>query len=136
MFILLVTFLLQILSPSEIVFFSQTRGGMEKITIQKNKIFLENNGVIQSYEITQQDWRDLIRSTQHVDYEKINQYPAPSNDRARDAAWHSTITIRAGDQTYTSNTFDDKKAPAQLVKLMHCITELSKKYTPRTIDNK
>ncbi|MDZ4716156.1 MAG: hypothetical protein SH819_11880 [Cytophagales bacterium] len=129
MLIVICAILLQTAIPEEITFISQTRGGRQVVTIHKDNISIENNGLQQSLPLTLSDWDNLTKTIQELDYKEIPAYAAPSSARSRDAAWHSTLSISAGGYTYTSSTFDDSKAPKELMKLMTCITRLRNKYS-------
>ena len=128
MLILLLTICYQTIQPNEIIFTSQTRGSKEIISIRKDKITFVKNEEQEVYELALSDWNKLIKSIQEIDVNKIQDYPAPSKEHARDAALHSTLSIVVNDHVYTSDTFDDTKAPRELMKLMDCIIHLKKKY--------
>ena len=114
----------------EVTFQSSTRGYSETIRVTQDSVFIkkeDRSGTSsKSYAVTKEQWKQVISSLQNLDLEEISNLSAPSQDRARDAALHSQIIISTGDNTYTSGTFDDHKAPKPLMPLMQVIDRLGK----------
>ncbi|HCM75672.1 MAG TPA: hypothetical protein DIS90_04785 [Cytophagales bacterium] len=128
MILLFFSLFYQTVVPQQILFTSQTRGYRETVSIEKDSIRIDLNGNLQSYKLAPSDWNKILKALEKVEYNKMPDYPAPTQARAYDAARHSTITLRVDDQPFSSATFDDTKAPRELSKVMVCIEALKKKY--------
>ncbi len=126
MILLLLTFFFQA-QPPQIIFESQTRGSSEIIIINQNHFRIEQNGIVNEYLIDPTDWDKINKLLKTIDYDKMSSYPAPTNKRNNDAAWHSTLSVQIKDQRYTSTVFDDTNAPKELSALMNKIIQLKKK---------
>jgi hypothetical protein len=108
-------------------FQSNTRGYQEKILISNNKVHLvriSTKGKIDTtFSLSQKDWNQLNKLVKGINLKKIAVMQAPIAYSNTDAARASTITINTDSDSYTSNTFDNYNAPAELLPLVKKISE-------------
>lgn len=119
-------------SPSKnyeaVVFESFTRGGSISIVITADSIQSKENGVVTSATLKPADWKALCAELNKISLNQLGEYPAPTSNRAMDAAWHSTIFVKMNGKDYSTTTFDNRIAPEKVKLLMNCITHLEKSY--------
>lgn len=115
----------------EITYQAFTRGHKETIRISPDSLIREVEGMSGNSSsrttLPEGAWTGLVESLQGVAIEKIGQLPAPTNNRQRDAALHTSITLRTADSTYTSAEFDDQNPPKALASLVQQIQGFTKK---------
>lgn len=116
---------------TQVKFQSFTRGGQKEVTVEPKKISIKEQGFNTSdieKEISTEDWTRLLTHGSKLQLSELPNLEAPSNDRAADRAWHSTITIIAGSREYQCQTFDGNKAHSKLLELMGEVMRLEEKY--------
>ena len=113
----------------EISFSSVTRGGAENIRLTPDSVFIHKTGLMgpvdQKRAISKAEWQLVLGSLAQTTLKEIENLPAPTNQRQRDAAMHSHFSITTSRQTYTSSTFDNHEAPKPLQGLMKAVEQLS-----------
>jgi hypothetical protein len=131
-FSLLFMILTTIQAPSKnyeaVVFESFTRGGSISITITADSIQCKDNGVVTSFALKPADWKALCATLNKIAINQLGDYPAPTSNRAMDAAWHSTIVVKMNGKDYSTTTFDNRIAPEKVRSLMNSISHLEKDY--------
>lgn len=119
-------------SPSKnyevVVFESFTRGGTISIVIKPDSIQFKDNDIMTSSALKPADWKALCATLNKMAINQLGDYPAPTSNRAMDAAWHSTIIVKMDGKDYSTTTFDNRNAPEKVKSLMSCISQLEKSY--------
>lgn len=113
---------------SQIEYEMFTRGSSTKYTAMPGELEIKGTGLQKTQKtvkLTSEDWKDLLKSLQEVDMEKLNQLESPSEERARDAAPHAIVSIRKNDTLYKTNSFDHGNAPLPLKPLTEAILRLA-----------
>lgn len=110
-----------------ITFKSNTRGGQRLIEVSKSSIAFTNNGSTETSELSTSEWDSILTTLSEIKLQNLENLNPPSDGRARDAAWHSTIIIITTDgNEYSTTSFDNAKAPAELEDLMKILVKLDK----------
>ena len=114
---------------NSVTFESATRGGFKSITIYKSKVFVNINHSAESFVIDKGEWDTLLILLQDIEINQLSEFSVPSNDRSRDVAWHSKISIdtKAG-ANYETRIFDNYRCPKELKELMKFLKHLDEKY--------
>jgi hypothetical protein len=112
-------------------FQSNTRGYQEKILISNNKVHLvriSTKGKIDTtFSLSQKDWAQLNKLVKGINLKNIAVLKAPTEYSHTDGARASTITINTESDSYTSSTFDNYNAPAELLPLIKKISNYAGK---------
>jgi hypothetical protein len=122
----------------KIEFTTLTRGANEKVLITKDCVSVIKQGRDDVNEnsvemkLQKGDWQALLNSLQNISLADISSYQAPTNKRAYDGAWHSSITITTKDEKSYGHSFDNEEPNEKLQALMKTIRTL----TERTKENK
>jgi hypothetical protein len=124
----LITFQSPMQNYESIVFESFTRGGSFSIRITTDSIIRTDNGEITSVVLKPADWKALCSTLNKLDINQLADYPAPTSNRAMDAAWHSTIIVKMNGKEFSTTTFDNRNAPEKVKPLMACISQIEKSY--------
>ena len=109
---------------TEVKIESRTRGGHKSITIMSDSIWFKLNDTVSMIATPVLKWEDLVKLTSGINLKQISNYTSTSEDRARDAAWHSKLFISTSINTYTSMDFDDVYAPEKLMPIVKFLLEL------------
>jgi len=100
----------------ELVFNAQNRGHSETITVVNYTIFYKTQQSSKTYFINKEKRKELEELISKIDLEKISSLKAPSSKRLFDGAMTATISIKKGEKTYISSSFDDDNPPKELKK--------------------
>lgn len=106
-----------------------TMGSNSSLEITKDEILNASTtrdglGDATSGEISSKDWNEINRLVSNLDLTKIDQWEGPTQARFYDGARATTIVIESNGQTYTSQSFDEGKPPAQLQELYNYLESL------------
>jgi hypothetical protein len=104
-----------------------TRGSRALYTMTKEEIkLLKNMGAETkaSEKMTSKDWDNLMEKMEEIDVPNINKLKPPSDKRTFDGAAHAVLSIKMGDEVYTSNSFDHGNPPSALKPLVKAILRL------------
>ena len=115
------------LDLTQVVFESQIRGGKKQVVINQDQIKFSYNQDEYTAELSKEKWNQLKDIIFKIDMDKYETYSTKNMDRARDAAWHSSISLTLSGDDYESQNFDNQNAPEQLGELMRFIVALEKK---------
>ncbi len=113
----------------EFSYFETTRGYQKKILITSGKIAVFKNQkekAVTAKKLRNKNWKKLTTLSKAFTLSDIPTWQAPSQKRHRDAAAHTTLTIKTEDSTYISRSFDAGVPPEQLETLVEHILELAK----------
>jgi hypothetical protein len=105
---------------------ASTRGSFVKITADAKQWTFTKDREGQEVETTpmkKEDWNTLLAMLEKADYENLEKYPAPSNDRARDAAMIAKFYVQVKDQTYKSVLFDHGNPPKEISEIVSQMIE-------------
>jgi hypothetical protein len=117
----------------KIEFTTLTRGAHEKVLITKDCVSVvkqsredehENNAEMK---LRKDDWQVLVNSTQNISLPDVPTYQAPTNKRAYDGAWHSSITIITKNKKSYGHSFDNEEPNEKLQPLMKAIRALAER---------
>lgn len=112
-----------------VTFKSNTRGGQKMITVNESSVSFTNGNATNKNTMESADWKKLVKICDEIDLHKVESYDPPSEGRARDAAWHSTLTFITEDGSeYSTVSFDNAKSPKKLDKVMSFLMDLDKKF--------
>jgi hypothetical protein len=122
----------------EIKFESFTRGYKKTIEITRDSVVILQSGNVRegsSKEVRQAlqagEWEQLTKALEGVRLSELPGMEVAGKARARDAALHSTITISTASESYSSQTFDNYKAPSGLMELMEEIRKIEEKLSKK-----
>ena len=102
----------------EVVFNAHTRGSSENITVVNYNVFHKTQKDSKTHFINKDKRETLESIINKIDVSKIADLKAPSNKRMFDGALHASVSIKIGDKTYVSSSFDDNNPPAELKPLV------------------
>ena len=102
----------------EVVFNAHTRGSSENITVVNYNVYHKTQKDSKTHFINKDKREAMEAIINKIDVAKIADLKAPSNKRMFDGALHATVTIKIGDKTYVSSSFDDNNPPAELKPLV------------------
>ncbi len=112
-------------------FQSNTRGYQEKILISNNKVHLvrisAKGKIDTTFSLSQKDWNQLNKLVKGINLNKIAVMKAPTEYSHTDRARASSLTINTESDSYTSTTFDNYNAPAELLPLVKKISDYAGK---------
>ena len=98
----------------EVVFDAQTRGRSENITLVSNSLTFKTQKEAKTFSINKVQREELETVISKIKVKGISDLKAPSDKRTYDGAMNATITLKIGDKTYVSSSFDDDNPPAEL----------------------
>lgn len=118
----------------KIEFSTLSRGGQfEQIVITKDKLRFQKEKrrsieEKQTYSriFKEEEWKQLIQNTEHLNLKEIPKLKSPSMKRAFDGAGHSAIIIRTFDNQQFIHRFDDENPHKLLTPLLQSILKLHK----------
>jgi hypothetical protein len=105
---------------------ASTRGSFVKITADaKQWTFTRDRDgkEVQTTPMKKEDWNQMIDLLEKANYEKLDSFQAPSNDRARDAAMIGKFFVKVKDKEYKSVMFDHGNPPTEIEKIVSKMTE-------------
>ena len=105
-----------------------TRGYRKTIIIRPDSTFIrEQNqpGSAIKRKTNKAEWASLLKSIAGYKLTELTNLPAPTNNRARDAALTANITIQTNQKTYQSGAFDDGQPHPKLAKLTKTINQMA-----------
>ena len=116
----------------EVSFSTLSRGGhYEQIVITEDKVTFEieerrssEEKEVSSRKLKELEWKELIRSAEHLDLQRIPELKSPSMKRAYDGARHSEIVIRTFDNQQYVHRFDDEDPNTVLKALLQSMLKL------------
>jgi hypothetical protein len=117
----------------KIEFITLTRGANEKVLITKDCVSIVRQGRTDEKEINAKmklqkgDWQMLLNSIEDISLTEVPAYQAPTNKRAYDGAWHSSITITTKDEQSFGHSFDNEDPNEKLQVLMKRIRMLAER---------
>lgn len=118
----------------KIKFESFTRGYKKTIEITSDSVVMLQSGNVREdspEEVRQAlqhgEWEQLIEALEEARLPELPQMEAAGKGRLHDAALHSTLTITTATESYSSQTFDNYKAPAGLMALMEEVRKIEEK---------
>jgi hypothetical protein len=115
----------------KIEFITLTRGAHEKVLITKDCVSIvrqtrtDEKEVDFKMKIKEADWQGLLNSIPTISPAEISSYQSPTNRRAFDGAWHSSITITTRDEKSYGHSFDNEEPNEKLQALMKNIRRLA-----------
>ena len=98
----------------EITYNALTRGRSEMIIFKQNTLLHKNNINTKEYVLNNKDSKAISKAVWNINLSKIQSLKAPSEKRFFDGAMTTTISIKKGDKTYTSSSFDHDNPPKEL----------------------
>ncbi len=104
-----------------------TRGSRAHYTLTKDQIKVFKNMGTEtnaSQEMSTKEWNTLVEKLRQVDVPNISKLVPPSDKRTFDGAAHAILSIKVGDKTYKSNSFDHGNPPVALKPLVKAILRL------------
>lgn len=116
---------------NEVELKSFTRGGQKFIKVTPDSIYFKNRTNLTVHSIDKSEWDTLGKLISGFNLNQMEQFSSSSSDRARDAAWHTNLSIRTSTKNYDSNEFDDTNAPKELEEVVKYLLQLDKKYNTK-----
>ena len=117
----------------KIEFTTLIRGAHEEVLIIKDCVSIVKQGFSDPQEsrvqskILNQDWQKLLSSIKEISLDSMRSFPSPTNKRAYDGAWHSSLVITTSDKKSYRHSFDNEEPDERLKPLMKAIRELTEK---------
>jgi hypothetical protein len=114
----------------KIKFTTLTRGAHQEVLITKDCVSMVKQGRSDEKEIKikvkieKNEWLALLSAVEDISIANIPSYKSPSNKRAYDGAWHSSITITRKDNEAFGHSFDNEEPNEKLEPLMNAIRAL------------
>ena len=115
----------------EIIFTTGSRAFQEKVSITDKQMIISRknalNGTDQTSEhsISKMQWKNLLSTLPNEPLAALENLPAPTMERARDAANSSYLRIITDQKTYNSGSFDNHNPHHKLKPLMKAILNLN-----------
>src|SRR5438128_1341528 len=109
---------------NKIEFNTLTRGAHQEIIITDDSISIVNRSLTNTtenrlkYKIEKGDWQKLLNALDGISLEQIPSFTSPSNKRAYDGAWHSSIIISTTSHKSFMHSFDNEEPNQKLKPLM------------------
>jgi hypothetical protein len=91
-----------------------TRGTDRSIRVTPTQTTVRINDTEETDPTPAETWQSLTQQVAGLPVADLSKIPVLSKKHQVDAALHATLTIAAGDSTYTSDTFDHNAPPEQL----------------------
>ena len=119
----------------KIEFKTLVRGAHEDVLITKDCVSIVKQGhsdAIEShakFKIKKEDWQALLNSFNNIPLHEIPSYSSPTNKRAYDGAWHSSIVISTTGKKSFGHTFDNEEPHEKLKPLIIVIRDIADKYS-------
>ena len=108
----------------EVEFKAQTRGVLEHIIVENDVVIYKTQNSSKTLKINKEEKDALQKEIAGLDVKEIPNFKVISDDRAFDAAMHATVSIKVGDDRYTSATFDHHNPPEELKVLVELLRGL------------
>lgn len=109
-------------------FSSGTRGGQKKVVVTAGKVVFDRNGEVWEKALRPDQWSEIVSLLDSVNLPEMETYESPTQERATDGAWYSTLAVVSGGVTYESASFDNTHAPDPLVSLLKAVLALDAEY--------
>ena len=110
----------------EIVYNEFTRGSFSVVTVTKNKASFKSKNSEKSVEVSKVKKDELSKLLGTIDLESIKNLNTSTENRASDRSMHAKITIKIGDKSYTSVTFDADNPPKELKEIIKTVLGVGK----------
>lgn len=120
----------------KIEFHTLTRGAYEHVKVTKDSVQTEKKTKDDQKErksirkLKPKELENLLNTIQNVSLQDIPSLKSPTNDRAFDGAYHSTIIITTADNQTFTHMFDNEKPNEKLQMLMLAIRKITKFNNP------
>jgi hypothetical protein len=122
---------IQLQEVKQVEFSKISRGYEEHIRINADSLHVlihdikrEKPAISFSRETEKEEWINICQSLKDVKIKSLESLPAPSMNRASDAAMHGTLSVQLGDAVYTHG-FDDENPNDALKPLMKIVRGVS-----------
>ena len=102
----------------EITYEAQTRGHSETILYKQNTLVHKVNTSQKEHVLSDKNQKSLREVVSKIKVVEISKLKAPSERRIFDGAMTTTISIKKGEKTYTSSSFDHDNPPKALKPLI------------------
>ena len=102
----------------EVVFDAHTRGSSEKITIVNLNVSHKTDQETKTYVLSAEQRKAMEDIISKVKLAEISDLKAPSDKRFYDGAMTAIVSIKTGNKTFTSSSFDDDNPPEELKALV------------------
>jgi hypothetical protein len=106
-------------------FIIQSRGKSILYQIDSSQVIYTINGNAETQRTQQDWWQKLQKSVEKLSLEKINTYPAPSDNRFSDKTASAQIKIKTNLNVYSSVTFDEGIPPKELEDLYFLLNKIN-----------
>ncbi|MDO4727819.1 MAG: hypothetical protein Q4B43_02310 [Bacteroidota bacterium] len=108
-----------------------TRGSFDKTILKKDSVVIIDkisDNQVQSYALSDQEWKDVIAEVKKIDRNKLKEYKAPTNNRYTDGTKAAQLRVIYQDQVYQTDQFDRGNPPSELKSLVDKVDNIYKKY--------
>ena len=106
-----------------------SRGFFEEIQVSKVALKTtkdRNKQQYNTYDCSEEDWKEVVALLAKIDAKKINTLEAPSSKRLHDGAAHAVLKIKYKDTEISSNSFDHGNPPKELAALVNKLQAMAK----------
>ncbi|WP_179344507.1 hypothetical protein [Winogradskyella ursingii] len=117
---------------SGVTYTVSSRGTFSYTNISESKVSLSNDRDLKqmkTYSCNKTDWLELKKMIEAVNTKSLSSLKAPTDKRLYDGAPHATLSIRNGDKTVTSPTFDHGHPPTEIENLVNKVLSIKENVT-------